>query len=296
MPKNVFIGVFVVMLAWTFIAGTSLVYGQNAQLYVNENPAKKAPEGFIYGPDGKLHKINTVPADQLDAPDLIQNGFGTSEGIDSWYSYSDFIPESNASYSISNFYRYRLSGSTFFDATLQIPNGAYLTGLRFFYIDNDASNDVSFWFCRLWTKPSGGSPSSDCPYSASSTGSSTAGKSYWMPIGETILYRQDIDNDGIEEAVHYVIVFQLTGTNSNTKFRGVRAFWYRQVSPGPTAATFNDVPTTHPAFKYIEALVASGIVQGCGGGNYCPTQYVTRGQMAVFIAIALGLHWSPFYP
>jgi hypothetical protein len=64
-----------------------------------------------------------------------------------------------------------------------------------------------------------------------------------------------------------------------------------QVSDSPETATFNDVPTGHPFFQYIEALAASGITGGCGGGNYCPDKPLTRGQMAVFLAKALGLHW-----
>ena len=53
------------------------------------------------------------------------------------------------------------------------------------------------------------------------------------------------------------------------------------------------MPTSHPFFQYIEALKASGITGGCGGGNYCPGSALTRGQMAVFLSNALGLHW-PF--
>ena len=50
-------------------------------------------------------------------------------------------------------------------------------------------------------------------------------------------------------------------------------------------------PTTSPQFKFVEALFAAGITAGCGGGNYCPDNPVTRGQMAVFLASALGLHF-----
>jgi hypothetical protein len=65
------------------------------------------------------------------------------------------------------------------------------------------------------------------------------------------------------------------------------------VSPAPATATFGDVPTSHPFFRYVEALVASGITAGCGGGNYCPDAALTRGQMAVFLSKALGLHFAP---
>jgi hypothetical protein len=63
------------------------------------------------------------------------------------------------------------------------------------------------------------------------------------------------------------------------------------VSPAPAVATFNDVPTTHPFFQFIEALAASGITAGCQTAPplYCPDSPLTRGQMAVFLAKALGL-------
>jgi hypothetical protein len=64
-----------------------------------------------------------------------------------------------------------------------------------------------------------------------------------------------------------------------------------QVSPAPATPTFGDVPTDHPFYQFIEALAASEITGGCGGGNYCPDNPLTRGQMAVFLAKALGLHF-----
>ena len=48
---------------------------------------------------------------------------------------------------------------------------------------------------------------------------------------------------------------------------------------------------SHPFFQHVEALATSGITAGCGGGNFCPDHPLTRGQMAVFLAKALGLHW-----
>jgi hypothetical protein len=78
---------------------------------------------------------------------------------------------------------------------------------------------------------------------------------------------------------------------SGGSFGWVEIWWKRTVSPAPASPTFTDVPTTDPGFQYIEALAASGITAGCGGGHYCPDATLTRRQMAVFLAKALGLQW-----
>jgi hypothetical protein len=80
----------------------------------------------------------------------------------------------------------------------------------------------------------------------------------------------------------------------NLQFFGwAEVWWKRMVSYPPAVATFNDVPTNHPFFQYIEALRASGVTGGCQASPplYCPDNPVTRGQMAVFLSKALGLHW-----
>jgi len=53
-------------------------------------------------------------------------------------------------------------------------------------------------------------------------------------------------------------------------------------------AQFNDVPQTHQFYTEIGKLSARGVTIGCGGGNYCPDQVVSREQMAAFIIKALG--------
>ena len=83
--------------------------------------------------------------------------------------------------------------------------------------------------------------------------------------------------------------------SSNTQFfASVEVWWKRSVSPSPGAPSFNDVPVSHLFFQYIEALKASGITGGCNTNPplYSPDASVTRGQMAVFLAKALGLHWA----
>ena len=58
--------------------------------------------------------------------------------------------------------------------------------------------------------------------------------------------------------------------------------------------SFDDVPADYWAFSFIEKLLASGITSGCGGGNYCPENIVTRAQMAVFLERGIrGSDYSP---
>jgi hypothetical protein len=102
-----------------------------------------------------------------------------------------------------------------------------------------------------------------------------------------------IDNSvWFSNGAHYAVVLSAV-VGYYHHFKGVTIWWHREVSPPPGTATFNDVPTNHPQFQFIEALAESGITVGCGGGNFCPDNALTRGQMAVFLSKALGLYW-PF--
>jgi hypothetical protein len=99
----------------------------------------------------------------------------------------------------------------------------------------------------------------------------------------------EVQNDGLAYSLGFHV-----DTVDGAHYQGLYTVTVRyrlQVSPAPATATFADVPTGHLFFQYIEALAASGITGGCGGGNYCPDNPVTRGQMAVFVAKALGLHF-----
>ncbi len=46
---------------------------------------------------------------------------------------------------------------------------------------------------------------------------------------------------------------------------------------------FADVAADHWAAAWIKQLAAEGITSGCGAGNYCPENSVTRAQMAIFL-------------
>jgi hypothetical protein len=59
--------------------------------------------------------------------------------------------------------------------------------------------------------------------------------------------------------------------------------------PPNCSGVFGDVPCPSTFAAWIEDLAARAITGGCGGGNYCPTNPNTRGQMAVFLTKTFGL-------
>ena len=67
------------------------------------------------------------------------------------------------------------------------------------------------------------------------------------------------------------------------------------VPPDCTGLVFTDVPCTGGIFdRWIEDLAGRSITGGCGGGNYCSGNAVTRGQMAPFLLkTLLGSAYTP---
>jgi hypothetical protein len=57
-------------------------------------------------------------------------------------------------------------------------------------------------------------------------------------------------------------------------------------TPPPAAGLFSEVPACKGFAPWIEQMAAEGITGGCGGGNFCPGNPVTREQMAVFLLVA----------
>jgi uncharacterized repeat protein (TIGR03803 family) len=59
--------------------------------------------------------------------------------------------------------------------------------------------------------------------------------------------------------------------------------------PPACAGLFGDVPCSNPFAVWIEDLYTQGIAAGCGGGDYCPDNPTTRGQMSVFLTKTFSL-------
>jgi hypothetical protein len=162
-------------------------------------------------------------------------------------------------------------------ANFHLPKGALITGFDFLGCNNTAI-DMS---ADLYRTPTG---------AFQNLGSITVLAGSGCGVFRTNLNHQVDATTG-----PYLLLWTPTVSVNNQKMTAMRVYYKLQVSPDPATATFADVPVGHPFHRFVEALHAAGITGGCGGTppNYCPDAPVTRGQMAVFLAGALGLHWAP---
>jgi hypothetical protein len=202
--------------------------------------------------------------------------------------YTEFLPlESAVGYARSasaNDGRYATSGGSngngTLAATLDLPSGALLRTIEFDFCGNNPTNGG--FVLQLFVQDKSGVITQQIPMMG------FVGQVGCLNVVKDMdPWTLTVDNDASR------LVLQVQTLNNafdgTVTFSGAVAGYQLQVSPAPSMATFNDVPTDDPGFQYIEALAASGITQGCGGGNYCPDVTVTRRQVAVFLAKALGL-------
>jgi plastocyanin len=171
------------------------------------------------------------------------------------------------------YHRTSTSGIERWIAGVRLPSGAAITGLEMSACDASGSTSVMLSECI--------DPSGACTVLGTVMAPAIPTCGFFsVPVSGV-----NVDNLGKS----YVVEAEVTAGAGS--LRAVRVFHRKSVSPAPATARFGDMPTTDPRFRFVEALAAAGITGGCGPGAYCPEAAVTRGQMAVFLAVALGLYW-----
>jgi uncharacterized delta-60 repeat protein len=106
---------------------------------------------------------------------------------------------------------------------------------------------------------------------------------YWSLVWIERLYRAGITGGCATSPLRYCPDDSVTRAQMAVfLLRGIHTSAY---TPPPIGAGsgFGDVPADYWSGAWIKQLAAEGITSGCGGGNYCPEQPVTRAQMAVFL-------------
>ena len=195
------------------------------------------------------------------------------------YAFDPFNGD-GANFIANNFLARGCSSSCGFHAAVMLPAGALIETIELEACDTDAAVQLTATLYRV-TQLEG----SLIILAQRVHGQGIPGCAFFPA---TLVPAHSVNN----EIGTYIVSVVISGATSiATRFQAVRLIYRLQVSPAPGSASFFDVPTTAPQFRFVEALVAAGITSGCGGGNYCPNDPLTRGQMAVFLSVALGLHF-----
>jgi hypothetical protein len=174
------------------------------------------------------------------------------------------------------------TGTGLMGAPLHFPEGALVSSFEFQACDYSNGGEIAFYLDTV--------PKIGMGYTESFL-TTTGGAAVPMCSLFAFTLPTPITIDNANNS--YFLQPQFTTTGTSLVLQSARIGYKLQISPDPAGATFADVPHGHPFHRFVEALVAAGITGGCGGGNYCPDAPVTRGQMAVFLSAALGLHWAP---
>jgi hypothetical protein len=190
-------------------------------------------------------------------------------------------------------------------APLNLPNGSEITQLCFVGYDDSFHGNATLELVG-WEYPRVGTtattPAQVLATAATGLGPTPGMSTFCAPLAAPIVIKSfgDLNANGVPGWTGYALrgtLLYLPGGGVEAPLVGSVSFgsavvvWRRAVSPAPAVARFTDVPTTHPQFRYVEALVASGITGGCAADRFCPDGGITRGQFAVFLAVALGLHF-----
>ena len=188
--------------------------------------------------------------------------------------------------------RWGLLGPVGFFAPIRLPSGAmpvYLE-LQFFDTNSSASVMVTLQECEPLTGSCTNHPIAGI--TGCYTGFVCSGDVNAPGLGSAFA---DLAPDAatVNDSSNTWSLYAQTNVGDGTvKIAGVIVGYVLQVSPAPVAATFADVPTSHPYYRFIEALAKSGVTVGCGGGNFCPDHVITRQEVATWLARALGLQWN----
>ncbi len=181
-------------------------------------------------------------------------------------------------------------------ANVELPEGASMQSFYLLYYSSAGAITASMY--RFNSDLNGGAPSSALVgtplVSTKTSGFASDWKSLGTLNGGTMTYpvykTWDPAGSGAERDYQFVVNFP--NDPSTVYFKGIALMFQRQVAPAPAGAAFTDVQANHPFFNEIEQLRKSGVTQGCGNSQFCPDSPVTRGQMAAFLARALGLQWD----
>jgi hypothetical protein len=210
-----------------------------------------------------------------------KQSFGTKDLTYVRYTGLEFYPYNSqlSHYVSSGNLRWSDFSGTGLEVPIHVPTGAIIDYVELDACDSNATTDMSM--SMLDCDPLGNTGCSN-PTSLTTTGSTGCQVLSVSSLGYTV-----------DNANHAISIEVVDNAGDGSLLLSSVAVGYRlQVSPAPVTPTFADVDGGSIYYQFIEALSASGITAGCDGvPNFCPDRPITRQEMAVFMAKALGLHF-----
>jgi len=175
-----------------------------------------------------------------------------------------------------------------FQGAIHIPAGAMIVSMELDYYDGSASGQVvaSLGICDH-DGIACAFQEGICPGVATVCSGVADAPGYSFNVA-------DLTGDSIQInnfLNRYIVFAGNTTTDGSTAISRIIIGYKLQVSPDPGYATFTDVPVGHPLHRFVEALVAAGITGGYPDGRFGVDDPITRGQLAVFLSVALGLNF-----
>ncbi len=108
---------------------------------------------------------------------------------------------------------------------------------------------------------------------------------YWARKFIEAIYRAGVTNGCAQNPLQYCPEVVVTrGSMAQMLIAAKSGPTY--VPPPCTSNPFSDVSASDPICPWVQELVHRGVTAGCGGGQYCPNNPVTRSQMSVFLLSA----------
>ena len=191
--------------------------------------------------------------------------WGTSTGISYVIGAWDFIPHTAGTPALDAAATppgNRTGNVGFHDAHVLVPQGALIYAMEIVGCDDTAAAGLS---ASLYSIDDLGAMTLRASVNS---GAGTIGCNYF----QTTFAGFNADN------LYNTYLVQVRLPSATSSFSAVRLYYVLRVSPAPGTARFEDVPTTHPFFQFIEALAASGISAGC---NSSPTLYCRPSSTAI---------------
>src|SRR5262249_27679748 len=192
-----------------------------------------------------LSALTAAAVAQPAATDI--DNFGTQDGIDLWIPASEFMGQDGqwggSPPNTPPGYFYWTGNGGLFWAYVPLPQGAYVDLWRVFYYDGSNKNDLIIKFGKFFDDVTGSPNPTFVAFGTFASDGMPGFANAMVSEGRTIDLREpSAGRIGRNQAADFYVLFLVLPPDDQLRFKGVRVFWHRQVSPATAVAAFSCVP------------------------------------------------------